>query len=163
MLSQMAAQNGSQTDKHSSDFSTAKEIRVKATSITTNKFWNYAEMILKSFWTDERGYQKVKMKPPQNEGETTHRKAHKNQNFILISLQMFTMDWAKFSKKYSDLLNLRRFSLTLTHWKPPIIQGLSIYCFLKFFKRLLFKLQSNSLWEFHNCKFHYCDFSKKNL
>ena len=44
------------TDKHSSHFSTAKEMSVKATfffdvQTTTNKFWNDAEMLLKSSWT----------------------------------------------------------------------------------------------------------------
>ena len=48
--------NGSWTDKHSSYFSTAKEMSVKATfffvvKTTANKFWNDAEMLLKSFWT----------------------------------------------------------------------------------------------------------------
>ena len=47
--------NGTWTDKHSSQFSTAKEMSVKATffyvKTTTNKFWNDAEMMLKSFWT----------------------------------------------------------------------------------------------------------------
>ena len=47
--------NGTWTDKQSSHFGTAKEIRVKATffhvTITTNKFRNGAEMMLKSFWT----------------------------------------------------------------------------------------------------------------
>ena len=42
--------NGTWTDKQSSHFSTAKEIIFHVT-ITTNKFWNDAEMMLKSFWT----------------------------------------------------------------------------------------------------------------
>ena len=44
--------NGSWTDKHSSHFSKAKEMSVKATffyvKTTTNKFWNDAEMLLKT-------------------------------------------------------------------------------------------------------------------
>ena len=49
--------NGSWTDKHSSHFSTAKEIHKCKSYIlfhvktTTNNFWNDAEMLLKSFWT----------------------------------------------------------------------------------------------------------------
>ena len=45
--------NGSWTDKHSSHFSTAKEISYILFHVktTTNNFWNDAEMLLKSFWT----------------------------------------------------------------------------------------------------------------
>ena len=43
--------NGSWTDKQSSHFSTAKEIILFHVTITTNKFWNDAGMMLKSFWT----------------------------------------------------------------------------------------------------------------
>ena len=48
--------NGAWTDKQSSHFSTAKEIRVKNCILfhvknTTDKFWNDGEMIVKSFCT----------------------------------------------------------------------------------------------------------------
>ena len=55
--------NCSCTDKQSSQINTVKEMSVKATfffhlKTTTNKFWNDAEMLLKSFWsrTNDGGF-----------------------------------------------------------------------------------------------------------